>query len=85
MKAIPILSLLLAITVMAAEEPKELTSLRTSYHRACERATLTARQKYLLVLTRLKEDFTRAGKLEQALAADAAIKALTASEAKEAP
>lgn len=79
MKAIPILSLLLTATTMAAEVPKELTTLRSSYHRACERATLTARQKFLQVLTRLKEDFTRAGKLEQALAADAAIKALTAN------
>lgn len=61
----------------AAEEPQELTNLRESYQRARERAIAPLQAKYVSGLEALKLRMTKSGKLEDALAVDAELKAIT--------
>lgn len=50
-----------------AEEPVKLEGLRLSYERAIERATQPIKRTYLEELRSLKEEYTKAGRLDEAL------------------
>jgi hypothetical protein len=64
----------------AAPLPDKLATLRSGYEAAVARATIPITQTYIKELQKLKADYTRAGNLEAALAADAILKqALAAS------
>lgn len=59
----------------ASPLPEKLKSLKSNYEAAVARATAPLTKSYLQELQRLKLDYTRAGNLQAALAADALIKA----------
>ena len=65
---------------MQADEPQDLTKLKDSYKLAVERAIEPLEQKYLSELEKLKLRYTKDGKLQEALAVDAEIKALTVAD-----
>jgi hypothetical protein len=60
------------------EEPKELTRLRQSYDRQCEKALLPVKTEYGRQLAILQARFTKFGKLEAALAVKREREALSA-------
>lgn len=72
-------ALLLGVHVSPAQTakalPEKLQTLRKNYDAAVLRATAPLTKSYLQELQRLKLDYTRAGDLTAALAADALIKA----------
>ena len=57
--------------------PAELTSLKTQYDKAVERATKPVTAKYIRALKDLRVKFTKLGKLNEALAVEEIIKKLT--------
>ncbi|MEP2777162.1 MAG: hypothetical protein ABJQ29_15085 [Luteolibacter sp.] len=59
-----------------ADEPNELTSLRTNWIRARKQAINPIDRKYETALTELKVKLTKAAKLEEALQVDAELKKL---------
>ena len=61
--------------------PEKLTTLKTSYKAAINRATAPLTKTYLEELDRLKIDYTKKGDLQAALAVDAEIKASVPSAA----
>lgn len=63
-------------TAALADEPKELESARAAYRQSVERATEPFKARYLTDLGRLRETFTRAGKLNEALAVENEIRSL---------
>lgn len=87
MKLIPTAITLLAAVQLthAADEPKELARLRESYQQAQERALAPLQAKYVSSLEAMKLRLTKAGKLEEALAVDAEIKAVTAKAEEQKP
>ncbi len=74
------LSAILAASAFA-DDPKELETTRSAYQQSVQRATEPLKTRYLADLARLRETFTRAGKLTEALAVDAEIKALSGQSA----
>lgn len=62
------------------EEPSELKSLRESWQRAVRQATEPLNRRYVESLETMKRQFTRDGKLKEALAIDAEINKLNAAE-----
>ncbi len=64
-----------------AAEPVEVTQLRSQYELAVERATAPHRATYLKQLERLLEKFTKAGKLDEALATKAELDKMRAPAA----
>lgn len=54
--------------------PEELTSLQRSYQKAIERAVEPLRNRYIEQLEELKKKFTQAGRLDEAVAVDKALK-----------
>lgn len=67
-------------------EPKELSSLRESFKKACSDALAPIEKKYSDALELMKERLTKAGNLEGALAVDAELKAiLTTSTSQQKP
>ncbi len=69
--------LLCAGIAIAADEPKELEVARDAYRESVRRATEPFKTKYLSELGRLRETYTRAGKLSEALAIENEIRSLT--------
>jgi hypothetical protein len=67
MKIVCTLLALLAIQVSAAE-PADLTKAREAYQQASERALTPVKAAYWNELTRLIEQYTKAGKLDEAVA-----------------
>lgn len=70
---------LLAATVAIhsiSAEPEKLTTLRSGFEAASERALTPIRRTYVAELEKMKMEFTKSGKLEDALAVDAEIKLL---------
>ncbi len=81
MKCMALLLLLSwAFTIVRAEDPDRLVSLRDSFEREIERATSPIKRKYLTSLQELKNVYTKAGRLEDALAVDAEIKRMEAAK-----
>jgi len=72
---------LLAGAVFAADEPKELEAARDAYRESVRRATEPFKTRYDSELGRLRETFTRAGKLSEALAVENEIRSLTGQAA----
>ena len=70
-----------------SQEPEKLSRLRQSYEAAVTKATAPLQKTYLQELLKLKDEYTRAAKLDEALAVTEAIKKLQVSEAvaKDAP
>ena len=68
------LFLTLFATSLLATEPEKLTKLRGSYEAAITKATAPIQKTYTTELEKLKIEFTKAGKLEDALAVDEEIK-----------
>lgn len=74
----------LACTAQEVEEPTELRTLRESWQRAVRQATEPLNRRYVESLEAMKRQFTRDGKLKEALAIDTEINKLkTAEEAAE--
>lgn len=74
MKSKTLLSLVLLTAFANAAEPEKLLKLRSSYESAVTKATAPIQRTYLQELEKLKVEFTKAGKLEDALAIDTEIK-----------
>jgi hypothetical protein len=68
-------------TTLLASEPEKLTKLRGSYESAMTKATAPIQKTYTTELEKLKLEFTKSGKLEDALAVDAEIKRLSGEAA----
>lgn len=66
-------------TSLLAAEPEKLTKLRSSYESAIAKATAPIQKTYTTELEKLKLEFTKAGKLEDALAVSEELKSLTSS------
>lgn len=66
----------LGILAQQSTEPTDLALLRASWTKARLQATAPIDQKYLQALEALKVQYTRAGKLEEALSVDAEMKAM---------
>ncbi|MBX7211009.1 MAG: hypothetical protein K1X78_22075 [Verrucomicrobiaceae bacterium] len=64
---------------IAADPPKELTSLKDSYIKARSKAVAPIEKKYLEALIAMKTKFTKAGDLDAALFVDSEIRALQPS------
>ena len=60
-----------------AVDPPELTARRDDYNRTVQRAMVPLLTNYLRSLDPLKQQFTRAGKLDAAVAVDAEIRKIT--------
>lgn len=69
--------------LQAAEEPEDLIKLREAYQQAQERAMAPLQQKYISGLEAMKLRMTKAGKLQDALAVDAELKAMVAKTEEE--
>lgn len=54
---------------LSASEPKELAEAKASYEAAVERAVAPLRDKYVAHLKKLVEQYTKAGKLDEAMKA----------------
>jgi hypothetical protein len=75
-----VLLLLSAVAVAQGESiPPKIQALKAGYESAVQRATAPLTKSYLQELQRLKAEYTRAGDLTGALAADSLIQATTAS------
>lgn len=70
---------LLAVIAMAADPPRELTSLKESYLKARQQALAPIDKKYVDALTSLKTRFTKEGNLAAALEIDEELKSVSAS------
>lgn len=66
-------------TFLLAAEPEKLTKLRGSYESAVTKATAPIQKTYTTELEKLKIEFTKAGKLEDALAIDSELKRVAES------
>lgn len=66
----------LIVPALSAAEPDKLLKLRSSYDAALSRATAPLQRTYLQELEKLKDEYTRAAKLQEALAVDEEIKRL---------
>lgn len=71
-----ILVLTLFATSLFAADPEKLNKLRGSYDAAITKATTPIQKTYIAELEKLKIEFTKAGKLEDALAVDQEIRKL---------
>jgi hypothetical protein len=65
----------------SSTEPERLTKLRTNYESAVVRALTPLQRTYVVELEKLKAEFTRTGKLEDALLVDAEIRKLQGPDA----
>jgi hypothetical protein len=88
MKTVIILSSLLGFSLLvagqeAAKAPSELTQLKKSYDQAIERATSPIKKTFETELERLMTTFTKAGKLDAALAVKQELEALRTKPASE--
>ena len=72
----------LAITpsLLLAAEPEKLIKLKSSYQSAISRVTDPIQKTYLQELEKLKAEYTRAAKLEDALAVDSEIRNITSRD-----
>jgi hypothetical protein len=75
---------LLAISVAAAE-PSDLTKAREAYQQASERALKPVKAAYWNELTRLIDQYTKAGKLDEAIAVKSELARLTGGAAMPLP
>lgn len=73
---VTLLSMLVTATLIRADAPPELTTLKQSFEKAKQQAISPLEKKYSDALTALKVRFTKDGNLEAALAVDTEIKAL---------
>lgn len=73
-----LLILALTASVSAAAEPEKLLKLRTSYEAAMTKAAAPIQRTYLQELEKLKIEYTKAGKLEDALTVSEELKKLAA-------
>lgn len=79
----PIIAVIASMQLLqAAEEPDDLTKLREAYQQAQERALAPLQAKYVSGLEAMKLRMTKAGKLQDALAVDAELKAIVAKTEK---
>lgn len=90
MNTLKFTSLLLSFVACAAfaqtgSEPTDLTKLRESWQRAVSQATSPLDKKYIEALEVMKARFTKDGKLQEALAVDAEIKAMSARQSSTSP
>lgn len=66
-------------SLLAADDTAELQKLKTSYTAASERALAPIKVTYMRELERLKEAYTKAGKLEAAIAVKVELESLSAT------
>jgi hypothetical protein len=73
-----LVALLLTLPLLAwSQDTKELTQMADTYNKEVAKALKPLNERYIAALTRQKELYTKAGKMEAALAADAEIKRIT--------
>lgn len=75
------LALILLSSSLLAAEPEKLIKLRGSYDAAVQKAVAPLQKTYLQELEKMKLDFTRAGKLEDAIAVSEELKKFSAGTA----
>ena len=73
------LILLCFLACASAQDPTELTRLNKSYEAAVQKAITPLKQTYIQELKKLKDNYTKAAKLEDALAVDKVLKELSSS------
>lgn len=71
-----VLYLLFFATPALADEPDKLTRLRANFDSAVQRATVPLKKTYMQELEKLKIEYTRAAKLEEAMAVAEELKKL---------
>ena len=74
---IPCMFLALLCSSLVAAEPADLTKAREAYQQASERALTPVKAAYWKELTRMIDDYTRLGKLEEAIAVKNELAKLT--------
>jgi hypothetical protein len=84
MKTTCLLSALLAVH-LAAADPADLMKARDAYERASESALKPVKAAYWKELTRMIDEYTKAGKLEEALAVRTELTKLTGETAAPLP
>ncbi|MGI8605078.1 MAG: hypothetical protein ACR2OZ_19065 [Verrucomicrobiales bacterium] len=66
----PVAALILCVaSIVCAAEPRELVELRKTYDGSVEKAVSSLREAYVVKLQRMVESYTKAGRLEEAIAA----------------
>ena len=73
------LILLCFLGCASAQDPTELTRLNKSYEAAVQKAITPLKQTYIQKLKKLKDNYTKAAKLEDAIAVDKVLKELPSS------
>jgi formylglycine-generating enzyme required for sulfatase activity len=73
------LILLCFLGCASAQDPAELTRLNKSYEAAVQKAITPIKQTYIQELKKLKDNYTKAAKLEDAIAVDKVLKELSSS------
>ena len=73
------LILLCFLGCASAQDPTELTRLNKSYEAAVQKAITPLKQTYIQELKKLKDNYTKAAKLEDAIAVDKVLKELPSS------
>ena len=73
------LILLCFLGCASAQDPTELTRLNKSYEAAVQKAIIPIKQTYAQELKKLKDNYTKAAKLEDAIAVDKVLKELSSS------
>jgi formylglycine-generating enzyme required for sulfatase activity len=73
------LILLCFLGCASAQDPTELTRLNKSYEAAVQKAITPLKQTYAQELKKLKDNYTKAAKLEDAIAVDKVLKELSSS------
>ena len=73
------LILLCFLACASAQDPTELTRLNKSYEAAVQKAITPLKQTYIQELKKLKDNYTKAAKLEDAIAVDKVLKELSSS------
>ena len=73
------LILLCFLACASAQDPTELTRLNKSYEAAVQKAITPLKQTYAQELKKLKDNYTKAAKLEDAIAVDKVLKELSSS------
>ncbi len=71
-----ILAFTLLTLSLSAVEPERLTKMRGSYEAAMTKATAPIQKTYIAELEKMKMEFTKSGKLEEALAVEQEIRKL---------